>query len=104
MSTNTPSVLYVNGFAGRPASALATLRATVLPWRIACWAVGGLAWPGRAGSGTAAASPIAHTPSTPGTLQVWSVTIRPPSPSGRPSSATTGTGLTPAVQHTVRHG
>ena len=48
MSTNTPSVLYVNGFGSSPAIAAATLAPTVRPWRIACWQVGGDAMPGRA--------------------------------------------------------
>ena len=104
MSTNTPSVLYVNGF-GLPApSAAATFPATVRPWRSACWQVGGVGWPRRAGSGTAAASPIAHTSSRPSTLQKRSTTIRPVRSSGSPSFSTTGAGRTPAVQATVRQG
>ena len=41
--------------------------ATSRPWRSACCAVGGHGSPGRAASGTAAQSPIAHTPSWPTT-------------------------------------
>ena len=53
-----------------PASAAATLSATTRPWRSACWAVGGEALALVAGSGTAAASPMAHTFSRPGTRMV----------------------------------
>ena len=94
----------MNGF-GLPApSAAATLPATVRPWRSACWQVGGVGWPGRAGSGTAAASPIAHTFERPSTWQKRSTTMRPAPSSGRPSFSTTGCGRTPAVHATVRHG
>ena len=58
--------------------------------------------PFAAGSGTAAASPIAHTPARPATAQYRSAAMRPPPSSGSPSLATTGCGLTPAVQTTVR--
>ena len=71
---------------------------------MACCAVGGDAWPLRAGSGTAALSPIAHRLVWPCTSIVRSVMIRPPRSSGRPSSWTTGWGLTPAVHTSVRDG
>ena len=57
-----------------------------------------------AGSGTAAASPIAQTLCCPVTRMYASVSMRPPFVSGRPSSLTTAGGFTPAVQHTVRVG
>ncbi len=79
--------------------------------------------PGRAGSGTAAQSPIAHTArlggaarggasatappapasgAAPVTRIARSTTTRPSASSGSPSRATTGLGLTPAVHTTVR--
>ncbi len=62
MSTKTPLVLKVKGLTLPLPIEAATLRPTSLPWRIACWAVGGVAaLPFLAGSGTAAASPIAQT-------------------------------------------
>ena len=57
-----------------------------------------------AGSGTAAASPIAQTLSWPLTRMVASTSMRPCSVSGSPSSFTTAGGFTPAVQQTVRVG
>ncbi len=80
------------------------MSATTLPWRRTCWAVGGEGWSFFAGSGTPAASPIAQTPGRSCTAQNRSAAIRPPSPSGSPSFATTGCGLTPAVHASVRAG
>ena len=83
----------------------ATFSATRRPWRIACWQVGGLgARRCLAGSGTAAASPIAQTFVVPATRIVASTSMRPPWSSGRPSLRTTGAGVTPAVQHSSRAG
>ena len=75
----------MNGAGCPTPSAAATLRAAVLPCRIACCEVGGQGRPGRAGSGTAAASPSAHTPSSPCTRRWSSTTMRPRSSSGSPS-------------------
>ena len=89
-------------------SVAATLRATRRPWRIACCAVGGQGCPRRAGSGTAAQSPIAQTPLRVRTRIARASCDRPPRarrrPSGRPSAATAGLGFTPAVHTTVRAG
>ena len=95
----------MNGRGLRPLIAAATLRATRRPWRIACWHVGGQGVRRfLAGSGTAAASPMAQMRSWPCTCIVASTTMRPVSLSGSPSSATIGCGLTPAVHTHVRHG
>ena len=70
-------------------------------WRIRV--LGGLreGEPGLAGSGTAAASPTAHTSSKPATRMWASVGIRPWSSVGRPSFATAGAAMIPAVQARV---
>ena len=81
----------------------AMLCAASLPCRCACWAVIVQIWPGRARSGTAAASPQAYTSGKPGTLRYSSTTRRPCSVR-RPSSATNGSGRTPTHQTRVQVG
>ena len=79
------------------------LCAASLPCRCACWAVIAQICPGRARSGTAAASPQAYTSGKPGTVRYSSTTSRPCSVR-RPSSATNGSGRTPTHQARVQVG
>src|SRR6266699_6312890 len=75
------------------------LRATTLPSRDACCAVGGQ-YPPVAESGTNAQSPSAQRPSTPSTSRLTFTLIRPRS-FGHATRSSVGFGETPAVQINV---
>ena len=104
-SANAPSVLNVNGFTlPRCPSAAATFLPISLPCRIACWAVGGqrAARPRRIGNGGDVAERPHVLVADDAHLRCARRSAR--RSSGSPSRAATGLALTPAVQHTVRHG
>src|SRR5512132_1179817 len=99
MLAKSPIVLYRNGLSARPAIAASMFFAAATPCRKPCCAVGGHNVP-VVTSGTAAQSPAAHRPLTPGTARYSSTRTRPRSFS-QGNDAMTAQGLTPAVQMRV---
>ena len=93
---SSPMVLNENDRSERPEIVAAMFCATSLPSRMACWAVGGWAWPGFPISGTKAQSPTAQTSLQPRTCR------NEPFSLAHGTEETIGDGTVPAVQIRVR--
>src|ERR1700730_1547759 len=99
MLARSPIALYRNGFSPRPTIAPSMFFAAAAPCRKPCCAVGGQSLP-VVTSGTAAQSPAAQSPLTPGTAR-YSLTRTRPRSFSQGNEAITALGLTPAVQMRV---
>src|SRR4029453_18730701 len=93
MLAKSPTALYLNGSGARPTTAASMFFAAAPPCRKPCCPVGGQSLP-VVTSGTAAQSPAAQSPLTPGTAR-YSLTRTRPRSFSRGDEAIPGVGLTP---------
>src|SRR5262249_329185 len=101
IEARSPIILNENARSERPDSAATIFWATILPSRIACWAVGGCDFRPFLMSGTNAQSPMAHTLGQSGSCKNWFTTNRPFS-FELGIDDMSGLGTMPAVQTKVR--